>query len=101
MGSCLLLYQPQTKVFFDTRYDFYGANFTEAIRDTVTLKPHWEKLLSTWKIDTLLLGKPSPLIEMLRTRPDYRLRYEDNEMAIFQNASKTACLKGSDRRCPG
>ena len=46
---------PETGVFVDGRSDFYGNDFEEKYLDVLNVKYGWEKTLSRFHIDTILL----------------------------------------------
>jgi len=92
IGSCMIRYTPQQKVFFDTRFDFYTQDFSKQVTQALVMAPGWENFLHQWKINTVLLSKTCirvsqtcPLIHTLEAENGFKLIYEDPAMVILRN----------------
>lgn len=88
-GSCLLLKYPDQKVFIDTRFDFYGQDFSRQSRSAISLLQGWDDFLKRWQIDTILMKKQWPLARLLAESPDYRVLFEDEEAILLQKQVST------------
>lgn len=84
IGSCMLIRHPDVKVFVDTRFDFYGTDFTKQGKDILDLSAGWNALLDEWRIDTVIITKRWPLAHLLKLKPDYKLLYQDHRVVIFR-----------------
>ena len=52
---------PGHKVFVDGRSDFYGDDFEEKYIDVLNVKYGWEKILSGFGVNTILMPPSAPL----------------------------------------
>lgn len=87
LGSCSIFVNPNEKVFSDTRFDFYGQDFTKEVLDACFLtSENWESILNKWGINTIFIHKHIPLSYVLKERKDYRSIYEDKKLVIFRKS---------------
>lgn len=84
IGSCRIYVDPHAKVFIDTRFDFYGSEFTQEMKETELARGDWEKTLAKRQINTLLLPSQLPLSKILNYVPAYKTIYHDSSMTIFR-----------------
>ncbi len=68
VGSCLIYRSPQTKVFIDTRFDFYGSHFMRNHYLTLHLNQPRMPFLQKWKPNVMLLSKHKPLALFYRRK---------------------------------
>ncbi len=84
LGSCILMVNPKTKVFIDTRFDFYQEAFAKAVRDALLLTGDWQGFLLKWEVNTVMVSKKWPLAIALSQLPRYKIVYSDKSMIIFR-----------------
>jgi hypothetical protein len=80
---------PAHKVFVDGRSDFYGDDFEEKYIDVLNVKYGWEKILSGFGVDTILLSPSAPLSGALKESSRWRVVYDDGIALVFRSASRT------------
>jgi len=78
---------PLKKVFVDGRSDFYGASFGKKYQDVMGVKFDWEKDLSQYSVDTILLPVDESLAGALKQSPKWRVVYDDGMAIIFRSAT--------------
>lgn len=83
IGSCVIHHDPLQRVFVDTRFDFYGSDFTQAGRNTLGIQKNWQKHLNTWHPDVLIVGKQWPLAHALAYLPQYQKRFETPNFVVY------------------
>ena len=81
---------PSHKVFVDGRSDFYGSAFEEKYTDVLSVKYDWERILSGFDVDTILLPPDVPLAGALKESSRWRVVYDDGVALIFRSNQKTA-----------
>jgi hypothetical protein len=81
---------PAGRVFVDGRSDFYGAAFENKYSDVFNVKFDWEKTLSGFRVDTILLPPSAPLAGVLKESSRWRVVYDDGVALIFRSVDKTA-----------
>jgi hypothetical protein len=80
---------PTHKVFVDGRSDFYGDDFEEKYIDVLNVKYGWEKTLSGFGVDTILLPPSAPLSGALKESSRWRVVYDDGIALVFRSDSRT------------
>jgi hypothetical protein len=102
VGSCTIAVDGRPLVFFDTRYDFYGADFSKRVIDTQSLSPGWRAQLDAWRIDTLIVEKKRALAQALAVDPDFAVVYEDDGAIVARRIAPAPTASNrpslSDRR---
>jgi hypothetical protein len=83
------LYPEHHKVFVDGRSDFYGDDFEEKYIDVLNVKYGWEKTLSGFGVDTILMPPSAPLSGALKESSRWRVVYDDGIALVFRSASGT------------
>jgi len=86
---------PGHKVFVDGRSDFYGDAFEEKFIDVLGVKYGWEKTLSRFGVDTILLPPNAPLAGALKESSRWRVVYDDGIALVFRSAQRTVGLQVS------
>ncbi len=81
---------PGHKVFVDGRSDFYGDDFEEKYVDVLNVKYGWEKILSGFGVNTILLPPSSPLSGALKESSRWRVVYDDGIALVFRSAPRAA-----------
>ncbi|MEO8368693.1 MAG: hypothetical protein ABI806_05810 [Candidatus Solibacter sp.] len=74
------------KVFVDGRSDFYGDDFEEKYIDVLNVKYGWEKTLSGFGVDTILMPPEAPLSGALKESSKWRVVYDDGIALVFRTA---------------
>jgi hypothetical protein len=86
VGSCAIAFESRPRIFFDTRYDFYGEAFSRNAIAVQSLAPTWRDVLDTWKIDTLIVEKSRALAQVLAVDPEFVVLYEDDGAIVARRA---------------
>jgi hypothetical protein len=86
---------PAHRVFVDGRSDFYGDDFEEKCIDVLNVKYGWEKTLTGFGVDTVLLPPNAPLSGALKESSRWRVVYDDGVALVFRSASRTTGLQVS------
>jgi len=77
---------PRTRVFLDGRSDYYGADFEKDALAVERVNYDWEKTLTRFDIDTILLSPSAPLTGALKESSRWRLVYDDGVAVVFRSA---------------
>jgi hypothetical protein len=77
---------PRGRVFIDGRSDFYGAEFTGKYIKAMGAQAGWERYLSAYGVETVLLPPDAPLAGALRQSGAWHLIYDDGVAVIFRSA---------------
>jgi hypothetical protein len=80
---------PHTKVFMDGRSDFYGPDFEKKYQAVLNVSYDWEKTLSRFHVDTVLLPPSAPLAGALKESAHWRVIYDDHVALVFRSTQKT------------
>lgn len=83
-GSCLLLVEPEARVFIDTRFDFYGGDFLAETAAVMRMEADWRPLMDKWQIDSILLHRVWPLAAALDAAEDYENQFDDGTIAFYR-----------------
>jgi hypothetical protein len=89
VGSCLLLAENHPRVFFDTRFDFYGERFFTEVAQALTVRPQWRSILDKWQIDTIVLERSLPLAQVIEQDPAFQVLYRDDSAIIVRYGHQT------------
>jgi hypothetical protein len=76
------------KVFVDGRSDFYGNDFEEKYIDVLNVKYGWEKTLSGFGVDTVLMPPTAPLSGALKESSRWHVVYDDGIAVVFRSAQR-------------
>jgi len=77
---------PHQKVFVDGRSDFYGDDFEEKYIDVLGVKYGWEKTLSRFGVNAILMSPTAPLTGALKESSRWRVVYDDGIALVFRPA---------------
>jgi hypothetical protein len=77
------------KVFVDGRSDFYGDDFEEKCMDVMNVKYGWDRTLSRFGVNTILLPTATPLAGALKESSRWRVVYDDGVALVFRPAGQT------------
>ena len=87
---------PAHKVYVDGRSDFYGDDFEEKkYIDVISVKYDWEKTLSDFGVDTILMPPSAPLSGALKESSRWRVVYDDGIALVFRPVSRTGSVQVS------
>ena len=73
------------KVFVDGRSDFYGDDFENKYIDVLNVRYGWEKTLSKFGVDTILMPPNAPLTGALKESSRWRVIYDDGRALVFRS----------------
>ena len=85
-GGYLVWKLPDRKVFVDGRMDNFfvnGRSFASQYWRIVNLDSSWQKLLTEYEIEAVLLSPAWPVVEALRLIPEWEIGYEDPASVLF------------------
>jgi hypothetical protein len=72
------------RTFVDGRSDFYGDEFEQKYLDILRLQLGWEKTLSEFGVDTILMPLDAPLTGALKQSSHWRVVYDDGMALVFR-----------------
>ena len=78
----LIYTDPRTKVFVDGRSDFYGEEIGNQYLHMYGGNWDWSKLMKQYQFNLVLLPVESPLVQLLKITPDWRVE-QDNGKEIL------------------
>ena len=79
---------PSNRVFVDGRSDFYGDDFENRYVDVLNVQTGWDKTLSRFGVDTILLPPGAPLAGALKESSRWKAVYDDGIALIFRPSAK-------------
>jgi hypothetical protein len=90
---------PRGRVFIDGRSDFYGAEFAGKYMKAMGAQAGWERYLSRYGVETVLLPPDAPLACALKQSSAWHLVYDDGVAVIFRpaQAAPSALQQASTR----
>jgi hypothetical protein len=91
---------PRQKVFVDGRSDFYGDDFEEKYIDVLNVKVGWEKTLSRFGVNTILMSPTAPLTGALKESSRWKVIYDDGIAVVFQPAGERASGAWAGQEAP-
>ncbi len=74
---------PEYRVFIDGRTHVYGREVLQDFLEVTTLGARWRAVLDTWRIQTVLAARNSPLTQVLLAVGGWRLVFAERETAVF------------------
>jgi hypothetical protein len=83
------------KVFVDGRSDFYGDDFENKYIDVLNVRYDWEKILSGFGVDTILMPPSAPLTGALKESCRWHVVYDDGMAVVFRSNNRDAGLQVS------
>lgn len=83
--SGYLIYRlyPQTRLFVDDRFDFYGPKFMQQYVNSYEAKPEWSQVLDQYTVRWVLIPPDSPLAAVLKESKQWQLQYHDDTAVLF------------------
>lgn len=82
---------PAQKVFIDGRSDFYGPSLGAEYLSLFNVDSRWESVMARYAFDLALLPVDMPLAQVLKQRPEWRVRFDDHRSILFERR-----LSGTD-----
>jgi hypothetical protein len=79
---------PRTRVLIDGRSDFYGAEFEKKVLSVENVNYDWQRTLTEFGVDTVLLPPSAPLCGALKESSRWRLVYDDGAALVFRSAGR-------------
>jgi hypothetical protein len=92
---------PSHQVFVDGRSDFYGDDFEEKYIDVLNVKYGWEKILSGFGVNTILMPPSAPLTGALKESSHWHVVYDDGIAVVFRSGSRTVGVQVSAAKRDG
>jgi hypothetical protein len=83
-GSCILLVDPQARIFIDTRFDFYGQEFLAEAAYTMSLRVDWRETFARWEVDSAMVTRDWPLAAALDEAADFEKLFDDGAIAYYR-----------------
>jgi hypothetical protein len=83
------------RVFVDGRSDYYEDTFEQDYLDVMNVKYGWERTLSRFQVDTILLPPDAPLAGALKESSKWRVTYDDHIALIFRPVERVGGEKVS------
>lgn len=93
-GYLINQFYPEQLVFIDGRADLYGDKFIKEYLGLIEARAGWKEKLEKHQIDYAIIARKSALVELLQTKADFKLIYEDdvNAVLIKNNARYAAII---------
>lgn len=83
-GSCLLLVDPQAKLFIDPRFDFYGGEFLAKVAAVMRMERDWRELVERWGANSVIMVRTWPVAKELDRAEDYEKLFDDGNVAFYR-----------------
>ena len=83
-GSCLLLVDPQAKLFIDPRFVFYGGDFLAETASVMRLEGDWRAVLDRRGVDSVLMRRAWPAAAALDRSVDFEKLFDDGIVAFYR-----------------
>jgi hypothetical protein len=79
----LIYVQPQRKVFFDGRNDFYGPDFVKDYLTVMRAEPGWQRMMNRYALTLALVPTNSAIKAALSDSKDWKKVREDSVATVF------------------
>lgn len=76
-------FDPKPKVFIDTRFDMYGAEFIAEYDKAVHCRDGWQQVMDKYKVDWVFLPKKFELVAELRKDESWTELFSDDVAVIM------------------
>lgn len=87
-GYLIYRLYPRSKVVIDDRHDLYGENFLRQYWQVIHVGPEWSDLLDRNHVNWVLAPSQSPLANILKVSPVWKMDYEDGTAGLFERTQK-------------
>lgn len=92
-GYLINQFYPGQLVFIDGRADLYGDKFIQEYLELIEARVGWKEKLEKHQIDYAIIARKSALVELLQTKADFKLIYEDEVNAVLiKNDARYAAI---------
>ncbi|HEY9268835.1 MAG TPA: hypothetical protein VIO39_05220 [Methylotenera sp.] len=92
-GYLINQFYPEQLVFIDGRADLYGDKFIQEYLELIEARAGWKEKLEKHQIDFAIIARKSALVELLQTKADFKLIYEDEVNAVLiKNDARYAAI---------
>jgi hypothetical protein len=71
-------------VFIDTRFDFYGSDFSTETLDALALRPGWQNFLNRYAINIAVLDRSRPIAQAFALDKRFSLLYGNDEAVVVR-----------------
>jgi hypothetical protein len=87
-GSWFEFANPSQLVFVDARIELYSPQIWSDYFNVSGARQGWEGILNRWSVDAVVLDpqQSGPLVDWIRTSPDWDLGYQDADGYLFVRA---------------
>lgn len=92
----LIYREPQRRVFFDDRSDFYGLAFVRAYLTVMRGRPGWQTVLDRYDLMVAMVPARSSIAALLDESPSWTKRYGDSTAVIFVRKGPVGGQMGKD-----
>jgi len=82
-ANYLIYSQPDRKVFFDGRNDFYGSDFVKDYLTVMRAEPGWQRIMAQYALTVALVPKGSAIKAALSGSEDWKKVREDSVATVF------------------
>lgn len=83
-------YYPKLKVFIDGRSDFYGPELGDEYLRAMNSHHQWSEIFDRYQFDVALLPVEWPLATTIKTRSDWKVKYDDGKALLLERVAGTA-----------
>lgn len=87
-------FYPRQKVFVDGRSDFYGQEFGKDYMHLAGGNHRWRGVLDRYQFDFALVPVEWPLVELLKQRPEWKIRQDDGLAVLFERTTPVLMKTG-------
>lgn len=82
-AGCSMILENVGPVFIDTRFDFYGQDFTNQFRQCLYAQNGWRRLFQSWGINSACLRNNAPLCLELKNSRQWKCLFDDGQYSVF------------------
>lgn len=82
-AGCSMIMENLGPVFIDTRFDFYGQDFTNQFRQCLYAQHGWQELFQSWGIKSACLRNNAPLCFELKNSKQWKCLFDDGQYSVL------------------
>lgn len=86
-GYLIYRLYPQLQVAVDDRHDLYGPEFLKNYLKVIHVQPGWDEALNGMQANWVLFPKDSPLANILKEVPQWKIIYSDGRAVLFHHSN--------------